>query len=48
MVSEPLALLSSILGLFIDGRKRYAIAGLVVSGAMAACIGGSIVVAMWC
>jgi len=45
-ISTPLALISSIVGLVIDRRKWFAIAGLVISGAMAALIGGSFIVAI--
>ena len=45
-ITTPAAIVVSVIGLVIDSRKWYAIAGLVISGTMAALIGGTIVVAL--
>jgi hypothetical protein len=46
IISTPLALIFSILGLFFDGRKWYAITGLVISGAMGALIGSALAISL--
>ena len=47
-ITTPAAIVVSIIGLVIDSRKWYAIAGLVISGAMAALIGGTFAMVAWC
>jgi hypothetical protein len=47
-ITTPAAIIVSIIGLVIDSRKWYAVAGLVISGAMAALIGGTIAMDLLC
>jgi hypothetical protein len=44
MTGTPIALLTSIRGLFVDSPKWFALGGLVISGGLAAMIAVSILV----
>lgn len=46
MFGTPTALLASLVAVFIDRPKRFAIAGLALSGLMGLLIGGMVVISI--
>jgi hypothetical protein len=48
LTSTPLSLITSVISLFVDRRKSYALAALFIGGVMAVLLGGSLLVALTC
>lgn len=46
LVATPLSLITSVISLFVDRRKVFAIAALIIGGAMGALVGGSVLMSI--
>lgn len=48
LTATPISIITSVISLFVDRRKSYALAALFIGGVMGVLLGGSLLMALTC